>query len=108
MASRMASSVSEDCDIISCDIISASTPNNWVAIGVRSCTEKTFNSCTSQPDNYQCLVVQTLMDNMSKNKPSTPMAHVACESKLCLVMRSSMHPCQGNSVAIGRVVMYYA
>ena len=29
------------------------------------------------------------------------MTHVVCESKLRLVVRSSMHPCPGNWVAIG-------
>ena len=36
------------------------------------------------------------------------MTHVACESKLCSVTRSSLHPCPGNLVAIGRAVVYYA
>ena len=36
------------------------------------------------------------------------MAQVACEPKLRLVVRSSMNPCPGNWVAIGRVVVYYA
>ena len=38
-----------------------------------------FNSFTSRPDVCQYLAVQTLMDNMSKNKPSTTMAHVPCK-----------------------------
>ena len=36
------------------------------------------------------------------------MTHVACESKLHLVIRSSIHPCQGNWVAIGHTVVYHA
>ena len=36
------------------------------------------------------------------------MTHEACESKLRSVVRSSMHPYQGNRVAIGRSVVYYA
>ena len=36
------------------------------------------------------------------------MTHVACESKLRLVVRSSMHPCAGNLLAIRRAVVYYA
>ena len=71
-------------------------------------TVLTINSCTSRPDVRHCLVVQTPMDNMSKNMPSTPMAHVACRSKLCLVVRSSMPPCLKNWVAIRRAVVYYA
>ena len=55
-------------------------------------TVQTFNSCTSQPDVCQYLVVQSPMDNMSKNKPSTSMTHVACKSKLRSVVRSG-HPC---------------
>ena len=38
---------------------------------------QTFNSCTN---NW--LYVVASMGNMSKNKPSTSMTHVACESKL--------------------------
>ena len=45
---------------------------------------------------------------MSKNKSSTAMTHVACESKLLLVVRSSMHPFSGNWVAVGHMVVYYA
>ena len=36
------------------------------------------------------------------------MTHVACESKLHSVLRSSMYPCPLSRVAIGRVFMYYA
>ena len=35
-------------------------------------------------------------------------AHVACESKLRSVVMSSMHPCPGDRLAIGRAVVYYA
>ena len=35
------------------------------------------------------------------------MTHVSCESLLHLVIRSSIHPCQGNWVAIGHTVVYY-
>ena len=38
---------------------------------------------------------------MSKNKPSTSMTNVACESNIRSVTRSSMHPYPGNLVAIG-------
>ena len=71
-------------------------------------TVQTFNSCTSWPDVCHCLVVQTPKDDMSKNKPSTSMDHLACESKLRSVVRSSMHPCPGIWVEIGRAVVYYA
>ena len=50
----------------------------------------------------------TPTDNMSKNEPSTSMTDVACESKLRSVVRSSMHTCPGNWVAIGRSVVYFA
>ena len=40
--------------------------------------------------------VETPMDYMSKNMPSTSMTHVACESKLRSVVTSSMHPWPGN------------
>ena len=68
---------------------------------------ETFDSCTSRPDVCQYLVLQIPTDNMSKNTPSPAMAHVACESKLRSVVRSSMHPCPGNWVAIGRAVDYH-
>ena len=55
-------------------------------------TAQTFNSCSSQPDDVcQCLVAQTSMDNMSKNKPSAPMTHIACESKQLLIVWSETH-----------------
>ena len=38
----------------------------------------------------------------------TEMTHVACGSKLRSVVRSSLHPCPGNWVTIGRAAMYYA
>ena len=49
-----------------------------------SYTVQTFNSCTSRPNVFQYLVLQTLTGNMLKNKPCicTPIAHVACTSKL--------------------------
>ena len=40
--------------------------------------------------------VETPMDYMSKNMPSTSMTRVACESKLRSVVTSSMHPWPGN------------
>ena len=43
-----------------------------------------------------------------KIKPSTSLTVVACATKLRSVVRSSMHPCPGNWVAIGRAVVYYA
>ena len=75
---------------------------------IRVNTVHTFNTCTSRPDMCQCLVVRTPMDIMSKNKPSTLMAHVPCESKLRSVARSSMHPSPGNWAAIVCAVVYYA
>ena len=56
-------------------------------------TVQTFDSCTSRLDLCYCLVVQTPLDNMSKNKPSTSMANITCESKLRSVLRSCIHPC---------------
>ena len=66
------------------------------------CTVQPFKSCTSRPDLCQCQVLHTTMDNMSKHKPTTPMTPVTGESNLRSVVRSSMHPCQGNWVAIER------
>ena len=67
-----------------------------------------FNSCPSRPDVYQCLVVQTSLHNISEKKPSTSKTHVACNSKLRSVVRSSMHLCQGNWVAIMCAAVYYS
>ena len=36
------------------------------------------------------------------------MTHVACESKIRSVVRSSMHPCLITKVAIRRAFVYYA
>ena len=46
------------------------------------------------------------IDSMSRL--STSMTRVACESKLYTVLRLYMHPCPGNHVTIGCVVVYYA
>ena len=35
------------------------------------------------------------------------MTHVACESKLCSIVRSPMHPCLNNWLAIGCAVVDY-
>ena len=35
------------------------------------------------------------------------MTHIACESKIRSVVRSSMHPCPGNRMAIVRAVVYH-
>ena len=43
-----------------------------------------------------------------KNKLSTSMTHVAGESELRSVVRSSMLPCPGNWVAIRPAVVYHA
>ena len=45
---------------------------------------------------------------MSIEMPSTAMTQVACESKLCSVVRSSMHPCPRHWLANGRAVVYSA
>ena len=71
-------------------------------------TVQEFNSCTSQLDVCQCLVVQTPMDNMSNNKPSISITNVACESKLRSVVMSSMLPYPGNWGAIGRAAHVFS
>ena len=53
-------------------------------------TLQTFHSCTGRPDVSQRPLVLIPMNNVSENKPSTPMTHVAYESKLRSVVRSSM------------------
>ena len=54
---------------------------------------QTFNSCTSRPDVWQCLVVHTPTNNMSGNRPTTSMKHVAYEFQArisCEVIYTSM------------------
>ena len=43
---------------------------------------------------------------MPKNKPSSSTTHVACNSKVHSVVRSSIHTGPGNWVEIGRAVVY--
>ena len=52
------------------------------------------------------LVVKTPI--WTRYNPSTSMTHVACGSKLRSVVRSFMHPCPGDLVAIGCADVYYA
>ena len=63
---------------------------------------------TVERTSCQCLVLKTPQDNYSKNKRSTPMSHIGFETKLPSVVKSHMHPCQGNCVAIGSAVVNYA
>ena len=44
----------------------------------------------------------------SNPNPSVEHVHVAWESKLRSVISTSIHPCQGNWVAIGHAAVYYA
>ena len=55
----------------------------WTGLAIL--TLQTFISCTSRPDVCQCLVVQKLMDNISKKLANN---QVACGSNLRLVVRS--------------------
>ena len=57
---------------------------------------------------YMYIVRPVPAGTSNKNRPSTPITHVACESKLRSVVRSSMHPYSGNLLAIGRVVVHYS
>ena len=79
-----------------------------IAQGDIRSTVQTSNSYTSRPDVCQCLGVQTLMEIMPTNTPSTLVTHLACGSKLGSFARSSMHPWPGNWVSIWRAVVYYA
>ena len=66
-------------------------------------TVQTFNSCTSRPDVCQCMVVQTLMDNMSK----ISQAHSCLLIKAtfsCEVVHASMSRNMGDNWACGRVL----
>ena len=77
-------------------------------LNLASDTVQTFNSCTSRPNVRKCQVVQIPINNMSKNKPRTPMTHVAFESKLVSFVRSYMHQGPGNLAAIRHAVVYNA
>ena len=57
---------------------------------------------------YRHLIPAPVDRTSAVAKPSTSMTHVAWESKLCSLVRPSMHPCPGNWIAIGRAVVYYA
>ena len=54
------------------------------------------------------LFYKHLLITCQKNKPSSSMTHVACESKLRLVLRSSLHPWPESFVESERTVLYYA
>ena len=43
-----------------------------------------------------------------QKRPSTSLTHEACESKERSAVRSSMQPCSGHWMAIGRAVVNYA
>ena len=77
--------------------------NGECEIGINAVVQIS-NSCTSRPDVCQCLVVQTPIDNMSKNRPRTSNG----PSSLRSYVRSSMHLCPENWVAIGHEVENYA
>ena len=68
--------------------------------------DSTYYLSTSRSDVCQCLVLRSHIANILRNRPITSMTHVACESKLRSVERSSMHPCPGNWVAIVRAVVH--
>ena len=53
-------------------------------------TVQMFNSCTSRPDIWKCLVVQHLWITCQRNMPSKLMTHVF-ESKLRSVLRSGTY-----------------
>ena len=60
-----------------------------------------YNCCSSRPDVCPCLVVQRNMDNMS-------ITRVARESNIRSVVKSSMHSCPADWVAISLAVVYHA
>ena len=95
------------------------SPRNWLQYKFSRChqlsprevwldTIQTINSCNSRPDICQCLIVQAPIDNMSKNKPSTLMTQVACESRLCSVVRSEITHSQETRFKIKGAVVYFA
>ena len=88
--------------------------NFWLQLLISVCymrTVQTFNSCTSRPYICQCLVVQTPMDDMSKTEANHINDSRSLQIKAtfsCGVWDVWLHPCLGNSVQIGRPVVYYA
>ena len=68
-------------------------------------TDISFLHQSNQPDGWHCLVLQTLMANMSENKGNTILTHVVCKSKYVCELRLSMHPYLENCVAIGHAVV---
>ena len=42
--------------------------HTWTAMALAICVVQTFNSCTSRLDVCQCLIVQTHMNSLSKDK----------------------------------------
>ena len=80
----------------------------WVIEKYIKNTVQTFNSCTRRPDVCQRLLVQTPINNMSKNKPSTS-HHCLDGCKFSCEVRDLLsHPCPGNLVAIRCAVVCYA
>ena len=66
-------------------------------------TVQIFNSYTSRPDMCQCLVAhKRSCITCHEINQAHKLTRVVCESKLHSVVRSSMQPCQGNWVTIGR------
>ena len=92
------------------DIIQNRMPDcNSVFRGIDAwITVQTFNSCTSRPDVWQRLVVQTPMDNITKNKPSTLMTHVASTQRYVQLSSHSCIHVQETGLTIGRAVVYNA
>ena len=72
------------------------------------CTVQPLNFCTSRSNVCKRLVVKKVMLRCQENNPNTSMTYVVCESKLHSVVRSSIQLCQGNWVASGHIVVYYA
>ena len=69
-----------------------------LSVNLHTSTVQTVNFFYSRPD--------VLWVICQKNKPNTWMTHIACESKLLSLVRSSMHSWQGSWVAIGHAVVY--
>ena len=70
-------------------------------------TVQAFNSLPRSTRRLPVPGCTTPMDSISKDKTSTSMTNVAGESKLRSVVRSPMHPCPVNSVAIVYEVVYW-
>ena len=80
---------------------------NWFQDATKRCTVQIFNSCTSRPDVFHCLVVKTPMANTSKIQAkhiNDPRSLRAKATFNCEVIHASMLRKFGGNRVSGRVL----